>query len=159
MCRCFRLYRLNRCHRFEGLSLKASAAVRLGGRIGTAEVIAGIVAVACTNSTVALVPRVCPSGLRQPYGWAEELVRLARLLASVYSHESIQSLHSSRGTVPQGFGVRTAGRQNWCDRRDCLRRCIRMNRFNRCTRPEGLSLTTPATVRRGGRIGATSATA
>jgi hypothetical protein len=104
-------------------------------------------------------PRVCPSRLRRPYGWVEELVRPPPLLESLFSLAPAQPLQSSRGTVPRAFGDRTAGRKNWCDRRNCLRRCLRLNQLNRCNRPEGLSLEAPATMRWGGRIGATGVTA
>jgi hypothetical protein len=137
--RCFRLNRLNRCTRPEGLSLKASATIRRGGRIGAAAATACVVVFACTGSTTAIVPRDCPSRLRRPSGRAEELVRPAQLLASLFSLEPTQPLQSSRGSVPRAFGDRTAGRKNWCDRCKCWRRCFRLSRFHRCSCSEGLS--------------------
>jgi hypothetical protein len=147
--RCLRLNQLNHCNRPEGLSLKASTTVWRGVRIGATGATACAVVFACTNSTTAIVPRDCPSSIRRPHGWAEELVRPASLLESLFSLEPAQPLHSSRGTVPQGFGDRTAGRKNWCDRRNCLRRCLRLNRLDHCNRPEGLSLKASTTMLRG----------
>jgi hypothetical protein len=157
--RCFRLHRLNHCNRPEGLSLEHSAAARQGRRIGAAAATACVVVFACTGSTTAIVPRDCPSSIRRPHGGAAELVRPAQLLASLFSLEPTQPLRSSRGSVPQGFGDHPAGRKNWCDRRNCLRRCFRLNQLNHCDRPEGLSLKASATIRLGGRNGATGATA
>jgi hypothetical protein len=133
--------------------------MRRVGRIGATEITACVVVFACTHSTAALVPRVCPSRFGRPCGGAAELVRPARLLASLFSLVPTQPLHSFRGSVPQGSGDHAAGRRNWCDRRNCLRRCCRLDQLNRRPRSEGLSLKAPATVRRGGRIGATEITA
>jgi hypothetical protein len=92
-----RLHRLNRCNRSEGLSLEAPATERRGGRIGAASVAACVVVFACTSSTAAIVPRVCPSMLRRPNGGRQNWCDLRSCLRRCFGLRQLNRCNRSKG--------------------------------------------------------------